>query len=358
METIKRIINKLSPNKYIAKNEKNELERLCNELDEKKNEKLIEGLNEVIKSKKYTNKLKETLEKLMEDLNEEGITQKEVNEILEEAIEEIKEIEDENLEKELDELCERYNKFSESNPAEYVSCGKDKTYRLILPNEKEVKSKNLSKIIIKLKEIKSTEIGENLITPEYYKKYKNELLSYKHNEKELFDINHLINVLGHKSKKDKYKQFKKYVKYYSIKDNQYGGFYLKEYIEREYIKNVIINNRRIGIIKLLELIEEPIIYKIPIEVETMKNLYEIFFDYEPELNYKVDDYYIDLYLKKIKLSIECDENGHKDRKKYDEEEREKYLKEKLECQFYRFDPDDENFKFNNVIKEIIYLIKN
>lgn len=39
----------------------------------------------------------------------------------------------------------------------------------------------------------------------------------------------------------------------------------------------------------------------------MKNLYEIFLDYEPILNYGVDKYYIDLYLKKSKISIECDE---------------------------------------------------
>jgi len=90
----------------------------------------------------------------------------------------------------------------------------------------------------------------------------------------------------------------------------------------------------------------------------MKNLYEIFLDYEPILNYGVDKYYIDLYLKKSKISIECDERWHKDRKINYDMERENHLKEKLGCIFYRFNPDDKNFKFNNVIKEIIYLIKN
>ena len=302
MNSIITLIQKLTPNKYICKTEKTELEKLCDELDKIKYKKLIEGLTEVINATKYTKKLKERLDNLTKDLLEEGITQEKVNNLIEEAIEEIKEIEEENLEEELDKECARYNKFTETNPAEYVSCGKDKSYRLIMPNEKEIKSKSLTKIIEKLKDKKSTEIGEKLITPEYYKNYKNELLSYKYNEKELFDVNHLINILGHKSKKDKYNQFKKYIKFYSIKNNEYGGFYIKEYIERDDIKNVVVNNRRIGMIKLLELIEEPIIYKLPIEVETMKNLYEIFMDYEPELNYKVDDYYIDLYLKKNKTS--------------------------------------------------------
>lgn len=163
---------------------------------------------------------------------------------------------------------------------------------------------------------------------------------------------------GHKSKKDKYYEVKKHIKYYSIKDNKVGGFYMKEYIERDDIKHIVMNNRRIGMIKLLELINEPITLKIPIEVETMKNLYEIFLDYEPILNYGIDEYYIDLYLKKCKISIECDERGHKDRKMNKEIERENYLKEKLGCKFYRFNPDDKKFKFNNVIREIIYLIKN
>ena len=216
----------------------------------------------------------------------------------------------------------------------------------------------MKNVILKLKENLKEEKKENLIEPKIFKIYGKELISYSYNKKELFDINHLINILGHKSKKDKYGQIKKYIKYYSIKDNEYGGFYLKEYIEREDIKNIVINNRRIGMIKLLELIKEPIIYKLPIEVETMKNLYEIFLDYEPELNYRIDNYYIDLYLKKSKIAIECDERGHNDRNKKKEIERENYLKEKLECKFYRFNPDDKNFKFNNVIKEIIYLIKN
>ena len=120
MNSIIKLIQNLSPNKYIPKTEKTELVKLCEELDKIKYEKLIEGLKEVISAQKYTKKLKETIENLTKDLLEEGKTQKEVNEILEEAIEEIKEIQEENLEEELDKECERYNKFTESNPAEHI----------------------------------------------------------------------------------------------------------------------------------------------------------------------------------------------------------------------------------------------
>ena len=111
-------------------------------------------------------------------------------------------------------------------------------------------------------------------------------------------------------------------------------------------------------IKLLELIGENMVYKIPIEIETLKTLKEIFRNYEPIHQYKLDDYYIDLYLKNINLVIECDEHGHKDRKKGTEVERESYITDKLKCKFYRYNPDSENFNINFVISDIIELLKN
>ncbi len=57
MKGVISIIKKLSPNKYIAKTDKTELEKLCKNLDEIKHEKLLEGLKETINSTKYTKKL-------------------------------------------------------------------------------------------------------------------------------------------------------------------------------------------------------------------------------------------------------------------------------------------------------------
>ena len=42
---------------------------------------------------------------------------------------------------------------------------------------------------------------------------------------------------------------------------------------------------------------------------------EVLRDFEPVHQQPLEDYFIDLYLKKINLVIECDENGHKDRKR-------------------------------------------
>jgi len=62
MESIIGIVRRLSPNKYIGKSEKSELEKLCEEVDKVKYSKLVEGLKEVIKATKYKKKLKETLD--------------------------------------------------------------------------------------------------------------------------------------------------------------------------------------------------------------------------------------------------------------------------------------------------------
>lgn len=133
MNSIIKLIKNLSPNKYIQKTDKTELEKLCEDLDKIKHEKLIECVKDVIKSTKYTKKLKETIENLIKSLLEEGITHKEANELLEEAIEEIKEIDEKELEEKLDKECERYNKFTESNPAEHICY--DKTNNVYIYND-------------------------------------------------------------------------------------------------------------------------------------------------------------------------------------------------------------------------------
>ena len=136
MNNILSIIRRLSPNKYIAKTDKTELEILCKNLDKIKHEKLLEGLNDVLNSTKYTKKLKETLDNLTKDLQEEGITQEDINNLIEEAIEEIKEIEEDDLEKKLDNTCDRYNKFTESNPAEYIYYDKTNNTYIYMMMEK------------------------------------------------------------------------------------------------------------------------------------------------------------------------------------------------------------------------------
>ena len=67
--------------------------------------------------------------------------------------------------------------------------------------------------------------------------------------------------------------------------------------------------------------------------------------------YKIDKYFIDFYFPEHKLGIEVDENGHTDRLKIKEQEREKTI-ENLGITLIRINPDKEGFDIFNEISEI------
>ena len=72
--------------------------------------------------------------------------------------------------------------------------------------------------------------------------------------------------------------------------------------------------------------------------------------------YCIDGYFLDMYLPEYNLVIECDEFGHSKYNKDKDNEREKYIKDKLKCEFIRFNPDAKNFNIITVIKEIYKVI--
>jgi very-short-patch-repair endonuclease len=59
--------------------------------------------------------------------------------------------------------------------------------------------------------------------------------------------------------------------------------------------------------------------------------------------YIVDGYKIDMYLPTYKLAIEIDEHNHDDINEEYEQNRQKYIENKLGCTFLRVNPDDANF---------------
>ena len=60
-------------------------------------------------------------------------------------------------------------------------------------------------------------------------------------------------------------------------------------------------------------------------------------------DFSVLNYLIDYYFPKRKLAIEVDELGDKDRDQTKENERQKNLKEYLDCEFIRINPDEKDF---------------
>jgi len=75
-------------------------------------------------------------------------------------------------------------------------------------------------------------------------------------------------------------------------------------------------------------------------------------EYYVEFNKRYFGHKVDLYLKDLNIAIECDEIGHEERDKWDEEWRENKIKETLGCKFIRFNPNDPNFNTGDVINQI------
>lgn len=62
---------------------------------------------------------------------------------------------------------------------------------------------------------------------------------------------------------------------------------------------------------------------------------------------------VDFIMPDNNVVVEIDENGHEDRNPVSEAKREKYIKEKLECQLIRVNPDDPNYRLYDLLSAII-----
>jgi very-short-patch-repair endonuclease len=74
--------------------------------------------------------------------------------------------------------------------------------------------------------------------------------------------------------------------------------------------------------------------------------------------YKIDKFYIDLYIPELFLAIECDELNHNEYDKTKELERTDFIEKNLHCNFIRFNPNDKEFDISNVISQIVEVFIN
>jgi very-short-patch-repair endonuclease len=91
------------------------------------------------------------------------------------------------------------------------------------------------------------------------------------------------------------------------------------------------------------------------EQQTLSALTNSFKTEKFEDQFKVGRYYLDLYFPEYKIVVECDENGHADRKPCNERERMDYVNEKLgltDDNWIRYNPDAEDFDISKVIGKI------
>jgi very-short-patch-repair endonuclease len=98
------------------------------------------------------------------------------------------------------------------------------------------------------------------------------------------------------------------------------------------------------------------IYSHSFESSTIKNIIIVFKNENIKCQYFIDNYRIDLYFIDYKLALECDETYHKNNKVKDEQ-RQKYIEEKLDCKFIRYNPQENEFNIFTVINQIYEHIK-
>jgi len=91
------------------------------------------------------------------------------------------------------------------------------------------------------------------------------------------------------------------------------------------------------------------------EQQTLSAITNVFKTEKFEDQFKIGTYYLDLYFNDYKIVIECDENGHADRKPWRERERMDYVNDKLkinDSHWIRFNPDEHDFDISRVIGRI------
>ena len=131
-----------------------------------------------------------------------------------------------------------------------------------------------------------------------------------------------------------------------------GGKQKMTAINKEGVKRIILSSRKPEAKVLAREIGLGMITtKEQDTLEIVINSIEGIVDYETQ--FSVGEYRIDLYLPNLKIAIECDENGHSDRELEQEFKRQNFIKQQLNCEFIRFNPDDDNFNIGKVINQIL-----
>lgn len=186
--------------------------------------------------------------------------------------------------------------------------------------------------------------------------------------KEYKNLEELVSLLG--TRKDSIKRFlcKHFKKdiHYEIRNKEYSkenkeeihGWRNKELILVDsetfdiILQSYNLKNRYVSSIKN---VKNPFLTNI--ESNTLGFIERILHGLvECKRQFKINDYFIDLYIPSKKLAIECDEFAHKNYNKVRENIREKHIKEKLHCTFLRFDPCSDDFCFDILINKILLLI--
>lgn len=92
-----------------------------------------------------------------------------------------------------------------------------------------------------------------------------------------------------------------------------------------------------------------------IEHDTISVIETAFSAYNCKTQYKVQQYFIDLYIADLNVAVECDEQGHVHYCPKREDERTTAITKELSCRWVRYNPHDKGFNIGTVIRDILAL---
>jgi very-short-patch-repair endonuclease len=93
---------------------------------------------------------------------------------------------------------------------------------------------------------------------------------------------------------------------------------------------------------------------LPKEIEILHFIREVLGGlYTIDLQHRVLQYRVDMYIMDKNIVVECDELGHEDRDVEYENHREKEIIQFYKCKFIRFNPDDPDFKLSTLMNIIL-----
>lgn len=266
------------------------------------------------------------------------------------------------IESMLDQKIPEYNGFNEKHPMKGVSWNKSNNKYYVRYKNINTYTKDLPtacKQIVNQHE--KSKINHNEITKEVISNKYCQLIKYIYKNKTYYDVQHILNYMGHKksSRNEKYNEIKDKLTEYLWHRNNFGGYIRRQLITLKKIKYLIHKSRTQSIINLANLLNINIIdYKVPTKEESCSNkILKVFNKEKYILQKNFGKYRVDLYFPKYKLAIECDEFDHIVRSKIYEKKRQTYIKN-MDITFIRFNPDDKDFDIFETISKIHYHITN
>jgi len=184
--------------------------------------------------------------------------------------------------------------------------------------------------------------------------YECDVIINENNPYTLYNANDIAKILGFGNIRSIIRTYNDNEKIKILKKTN-GGSQYTIYFTYEGLIKLLLKSRKpesINLSKLIEL-DKKTKYYVSVETDIIKCILTTFDGNIMNLQYKVDEYYIDLYFPEFLLAIECNELHHNNMlNKQNDAIRKAYITKKLGCRFLVFNPFDKNFNLFKLLNDI------